>query len=83
MHVNVTTTVAVGQDLRGPEPTGAAAAIAERIAAAGGELFPQEYAVEQFVVEIADEARGAQLVEGLAELEGIEAAYPEPTVRGA
>ncbi len=83
MHLNVTTTAAVGQELRCPEPTGAAAAIVERIAAAGGELFPQEYAVAQFVVAIADEARGAQLVAELAELEGVEAAYPEPIVRGA
>jgi hypothetical protein len=83
VHLIVTTTAAVGQDLRRAEPTGAAAAIAERIAAAGGELFPQEYAAEQFVVAIADEVRAAQLVDELAGLEGIEAAYPEPLIEGA
>jgi hypothetical protein len=83
IQVNVITTPDVARDLRATPPLGIGATIAEHVARAGGQLFPQEQALEQFVVEIEDGARGTQLVEELAGLEGIVAVYPQPAVGGA
>ena len=78
MRVIVTTTESVGEDLRRPHPAGAAGAIANRIAVSGGQLYPHDYAVEQFVVEVDD---GARLIDQLGALPGIESVYAEPEVR--
>ena len=78
MRVIVTTTESVGEDLRRPHPGAEAAAIADRIAVAGGQLYPHDYAVEQFVIEVDD---GAALIGQLGGLPGIDSVYAEPEVR--
>jgi hypothetical protein len=83
IQVNVITTPDVARDLRATPPLGIAATIAEHVARAGGQLFAQPDSLEQFVVEIEDEARGTRLVDELAGLEGVVSVYPQPPVSGA